>query len=458
MRSWIGRWLLVVLLGLAPLEAAASESPRADLVRLLTSEQPAAEAALDALVARGDDDIVAGLILARRYRRDLEEALDAALAELTGADAGSWFDWMLWLQLQDGLLAHPAVFTAQRLVLQSLDPRFLAFLPEDVAHDIRLEEIVWGGVRVDGIPALDQPAFIAADEASYLAPEDKVFGVAINGDVRAYPLRILDWHEMANDVVGGVPVSLTYCTLCGAAILFEGRVEGRATPFTFGSSGLLYRSNKLMYDRETGSLWNQFTGRPVVGPLTGSDITLDLLPIELTSWADWRARHPGTRVLDLETGHRRDYRPGAAYGDYFASTELMFPAVVANRSLAAKDQVFGVRTTGGAKAWPLALFAGGALVQDRVGFVDVLLIGDAESRSVRAYERRGQNFQSQGDGRLLAGDVAFAVTDDALVGTDGTSLPRLAGHVAYWFAFAGFLDGTTLYDPASDPPPVPFPG
>ena len=136
----------------------------------------------------------------------------------------------------------------------------------------------------------------------------------------------------------------------------------------------------------------------------------------------------------------------------------MFPAVVADGSLAAKDQVFGVRAAGGAKAWPLALFTGGALVQDRAGFVDVLLIGDADSRSVRAYERHGRSFASRGDGSLVAGGVAFAVTDDALLGADGTTLPRLAGHVAYWFAFTGFLDAAVLYDPASDPPPVPFPG
>jgi hypothetical protein len=95
-----------------------------------------------------------------------------------------------------------------------------------------------------------------------------VFGVAIGGQARAYPLRIVNWHEMVNDTIAGVPVSLAYCTLCGAAILFDARAPGRDTPFTFGSSGLLYRSNKLMYDRQTGSLWNQFTGRPVLGALT----------------------------------------------------------------------------------------------------------------------------------------------------------------------------------------------
>src|SRR5215813_15612850 len=191
-----------------------------------------------------------------------------------------------------------------------------------------MEEIAWGGVLVDGIPALDNPRMTTASAASYLNPDDPVFGVEINGDDRAYPLRIVNWHEMVNDVVGGVPVSLAYCTLCGSGILFDSRVVGWAEPFTFGSSGLLYRSNKLMYDRQTDSLWEQFTGRPVVGRLTGSKIELKVLPLVLSSWSEWRSRHPETRVLSLDTGFRRDYGPGVAYREYFSSPELLFPALV----------------------------------------------------------------------------------------------------------------------------------
>ena len=131
---------------------------------------------------------------------------------------------------------------------------------------------------------------------------------------------------MFNDVVGGVPVALAYCTLCGSGILFETLVEGRSEPFVFGSSGFLYRSNKLMYDRQTNSLWNQFLGRPVVGPLTGSGLEFKIRPVAITRWGDWRDRHPQTKVLSLETGYARDYRPGKPYGAYFASPELMFPA------------------------------------------------------------------------------------------------------------------------------------
>ena len=145
----------------------------------------------------------------------------------------------------------------------------------------------------DGIPALTNPKQVAPEQATYLTDDELVFGVEIDGDARAYPLRILDWHEMLNDVVGGVPVTLAYCTLCGSGILYDTRVPGRAEPFVFGSSGFVYRSNKLMYDQATHSLWNQFTGRPVVGPLTGSGIELKVLPVTLASWRDWLARSSG---------------------------------------------------------------------------------------------------------------------------------------------------------------------
>ena len=187
-----------------------------------------------------------------------------------------------------------------------------------------MEEVVWGGVALDGIPALVNARMLPADEADYITPTELVFGVEINGDARAYPLRILDWHEMANDVVGGVPVALAYCTLCGAGVLFDTRV-GDAT-YEFGSSGFLMRSNKLMYDRTTYTLWNQLTGEPVLGKLADGSIELKRLPVVVSTWQAWHARHPDTQVLSLETGHLRDYTPGNPYGSYFASPDTMFPA------------------------------------------------------------------------------------------------------------------------------------
>ncbi len=326
-----------------------------------------------------------------------------------------------------------------------IDPEFRRFLYPGVAHEIRLEEILWGGVPKDGIPALTNPAHIAPAEATYLTDDELVFGVEIGGDARAWPLRILDWHEMLNDVVGGVPVTLAYCTLCGSGILYDARVPGRAEPFVFGSSGFLYRSNKLMYDQATHSLWNQFTGRPVVGPLTGSGIELRVLPVAITSWRDWLARHPTTKVLSLETGFARDYTPGEPYGAYFASAELMFPVLVADRRLAPKDYVFALHAAGERKAWPLAAFADRPVINDRIGELAVVLVGDAATRTVRAYRSEGRGFAAGDEqGTLREGDRQWRVTEEALVGPQGETLGRLPGHIAYWFAWQAFVEGAPL--------------
>jgi hypothetical protein len=398
--------------------------------------------ALDRLVRSGRADAAPILILALRFGGpEYGSRLVKALEKLTGASPGTaWADWMLWQEAHPEIGVIPGFAALQIRVYSLIDPNFQVFLSADVPHEIRLEEIAWGGVVKDGIPALTNPRLIAAQAATYLQPGDLVFGVAINGDVRAYPLRIMDWHEMFNDVIGGVPVSLAYCTLCGSGILFETLVAGHPRPFVFGSSGFLYRSNKLMYDTATHSLWNQFTGRPVVGPLTGSGIMLKTRPVVITTWADWKARHPSTRVLALDTGHRRDYSPGAAYARYFASPDLMFPTNVDQSKLKQKDYVFALRSSGAEMAWPLALFEGGAVINDRAGVIDLVLIGDAATRTVRAYRSEGLAFEKgpSPDRVTHAGEV-WQVTEDALLGPGGRMLSRLPGHVAYWFAWSGYF-------------------
>ncbi len=407
---------------------------------LIFGDREEQRAAIEALRDRGHPDAAAALVLALRYARADHGALNEALAAVTGHSAEGWFEWMLWQQAHPEIEPHQSFESVKLAVLDAIDPDFRRFVDVGQQREIRLEEIVWGGVAVDGIPALVNPARIAAEEADYLTPDEQVFGIEINGDARAYPLRILDWHEMFNDIVGGVPVSLAYCTLCGAGILFETEVEGREEPFTFGSTGLLYRSNKLMYDHQTDSVWNQFTGRPVIGPLRGSGIELEILPVAITTWADWRAAHPDTTVLSLDTGHERDYRPGAAYSAYFASEELMFPALNDDRA-AVKRQIFGIRAPGGAKAWPLEIFNGGAVINDSVGLLDVVLVGRGETRTVRAYERGDHAFAAGADEKELrsADGASWRITEAALVGPNGQRLRRVPGHVAYWFAWAGYL-------------------
>ena len=383
------------------------------------------------------------------------------LGRLTGEPyAEDWFTWVQWIAAHQELEPGPAYPRWKRALLASVDPRFVSFFSDGAAHTIRLEEIVWGGVpAVDGIPPLDDPRFISVSDADYLEPHEPVFGVSINGDSRAYPLRIMNWHEMSNDTVGGVPVALAYCTLCNSAILFDRRVDDQT--FTFGSSGLLYRSNKLMFDSATRSLWNQFTGTPVVGELVGQDIQLPVLAVVRTTWEEWQLGHPDTKVLDLETGHPRAYlepgTAGAVYAEYFASPFLMFPTFLphASQPLPAKAEVFVLALNDGpgdARAYPLFIVDQLGVINDAVGGTPVVVVRD-QGGGVRAYERperveftigpigTRRGGLVDGDGNTwVAGETGLTTTTPRV-----DALPRLPGHIAYWFAFAAFRPDATLF-------------
>ena len=201
-----------------------------------------------------------------------------------------------------------------------------------------------------------------------------------------------------------------------------------------------------MYDQQTNSLWNQFTGRPVVGKLTGSGIKLKMLPVVITIWGDWRARHPETKVLSLRTGFARDYTPGRPYGAYFDSPALMFPALTPDKRLKPKDYVFGLRMTGFQKAWPLSAFKGGKVINDRVGVLEIVLVGDAAGRTVRAYRSGGRVFKKGPEpDRLSSEGAAWTITEAALKGPEGKTLTRLPGHIAYWFAWSQYLGKADFY-------------
>lgn len=457
-RKCVARLLVFLTMLVAPLAAPAQDARLDDPKELerhtydLSFGNPrAADTALEWFADRGDPDAIAAIITALRFGRASRHKANATLATLAGVDPNaadapdSWFEWMLWQQ------AHPeikpnAFYLPFKLANyeRRIDAGFHRFFPSgDIREiaDIRIEEIAWGGVRIDGIPPLDEPTMIAAADADYLLDNDLVFGVSINGDARAYPLRILGWHEMMNDTVGGQPLALAYCTLCGAGVLYATDIDHPRTngPLIFSSTGLLYRSNKLMYDRQTDTVWDHFAGKPVMGPLRGSGIVLEVLPMVTTTWADWREANPQTTVVSLNTGFRRNYGSGVVYADYFASPDLMFPARLTDDRLRQKDRVFALRMAGGSKAWPIDMFEGGEVINDRVGLVDVVLVGNTAARTVRAYERSAnQSFGILRDAQTIEGPSGdWQVTEDALVGPDGERLGRLPGHIAYWFAWAG---------------------
>ena len=400
--------------------------------------------ALDKLVARGNKDIIPTLVMMLRIGGNYKP-MAAALSKLTGTEIVTWRDAMLWQESHPEIVPHESYRTIKLRFFYNIDPKFEQFFdPKYSSREkmkIRLEEITWGGVRVDGIPSLDNPKLVDAKDAGYMLNTDLVFGVEINGDVRAYPLRVMGWHEMFNEVIGGVPVALAYCTLCGAGILFETQLEGREKPLVFGSSGFLYRSNKLMFDRETNSLWNQFTGEPVAGKLVDENIKLKIRPVTITSWEAWHKQHPNTKVLSLDTGHLRDYGSGVVYNEYFSSPDLMFPTLVRDESdVKRKEFVFGIRDFGAAKAWPIEAFRDKKIINDTMAGQNIVLVGDAETRTVRAYQRGDQTFDvGSADGVIKSDAGDWKLSEDFLIGPNGEELARVAGHVAYWFAWDGYL-------------------
>jgi len=333
---------LVVAFAVFLMLAATAVPPRAEVtdravtrafLTLLAGEAGDKARAVDLIEAQWEPSFLPMALEAIRLTRSAEvsAALVGIMERETGAGHGD--DLAAWQrEMWNAPEARHPRYAAFKSALYSLiDPRFSAYFDAPGNTLIRLDEIVWGGVRQDGIPPLRNPAMLTAEDAGYLEDDHIVFGLSVNGDARAYPKRILAWHEMFVDTVGGVPVAGVYCTLCGTVILYYTQHEG--INHRLGTSGFLYRSNKLMYDQATQSLWSTMRGAPVVGPLAGKGIALKSGAVVTTTWGEWRRRHPGTRVLSLDTGYGRDYSEGAAYRDYFATDELMFSVPVLDTTL-----------------------------------------------------------------------------------------------------------------------------
>ncbi|MEM7240604.1 MAG: DUF3179 domain-containing protein [Pseudomonadota bacterium] len=432
--------------------AQVMEEAERQMHYLVFGNATAKQTALDWMEARGQTDMAAAIIFAMRYSKASEASMSRTLQKLTGhTTARGWFDWMVWQERHPEIRPHPAFARIKRERLLHIDPQFELFLTDPYLDPsrmhIRFEEVTWGGVSKDGIPSLDTPRHIEAADADYLRADDLVFGVSINGDTRAYPLRIMGWHEMFNEVIGGVPVALAYCTLCGAGILYETKLDRFDAPLVFGSSGFLYRSNKLMFDRRTHSLWNQFTGKPVMGELWNSGIALKQRPVTITSWENWKTDNPDTVVLDLNTGHLRNYGSGVVYNRYFSSADLMFPANVDQTEHLQKDYVFRISQFGAERAWPLSVFERTPVINDKIGDRDIALFGDPTTRNVRAYERNGLTFITDQWGDISTADLkGWRLTEQALISATGEQLPRVPGHISYWFAYDNyFADAGSVY-------------
>jgi hypothetical protein len=259
--------------------------------------------------------------------------------EASGVSSAAMFRMLTLL-----LVLASAPLLAGTLAPAAHDDAFLSLLEKHVAS---------GGPPKDGIPAIDKPQYTSAPEADkWLAPDDVVFGVDYKGLVAAFPQRILVWHEIANETVGGERISITYCPLTGTAIGYKGSLAPKGAT-TFGVSGKLVNSNLIMYDRASDSRWPQILGKAITGSLRGKQ--LEEFRVVWTSWEKWKLRHPATKVLSQQTGFVRNYgRNGDPYGSYlgkdkgyYASDQILFKPIVEDRQLHPKTVVVGVRDRGG---------------------------------------------------------------------------------------------------------------
>ena len=448
---------LVIAFCIVLMLAAAAAQPRAE-----TTDRAVARAFLTLLVGDASDTARAAELIETHWEPSfLPMALEVLRltrsAEASGilvrilerqAGAGSGRDLEAWQRAMWNApeARHPRYAAFKSALYSLIDPRFSAYFDTAGETLIRLDEIVWGGVRQDGIPPLRDPAMLAAEDAGYLADDHIVFGISVNGDARAYPKRILAWHEMFVDTVGGVPVAGVYCTLCGTVILY--RTEHEGVNHRLGTSGFLYRSNKLMYDQATQSLWSTMRGMPVVGPLAGKGIVLERGSVVTTTWGEWRRRHPGTRVLSLDTGHMRDYAEGAAYRDYFATDALMFQVPVLDTRLKNKDEVFTVLLAGHPEA-PLAIaaafLAANPVHHDAIEGTALVVLTDPSGAN-RAYASEDVTFARYDGDRRVEDETGtvWAMDEHALTAEDGRVLRRIPAQRAFWFGWYAAFPNTRL--------------
>ncbi len=442
--------------GLFALPAAAQGKPpaRQDLLpltvfnALVDVPEPQALAAMQRIAAGWRNAYAPMLIEAmyfassRRVQAGIAQQLEHASGRPFDGDLNGWYHW-LW-SIQPG--EHPEYAEFKAALYERIDPRFRDYFGNHPQAVIRLDEIRWGGVRRDGIPPLKNPKMIPAQQASYLQDDNIVFGVAIDGDVRAYPKRILAWHEMVKDRIAGRELNGVYCTLCGSMILYDATVDG--VHHELGTSGFLYRSNKLMYDHSTKSMWSTLTGTPVVGPLVGKGIELKSLYVVTTTWKEWKRRHPGTTVLSLDTGHERDYAEGAAYRQYFATDQLMFTVPKLDPRLPNKAEVLALRfaeAPGEQLAIAADFLAARRVYHDRVGSVSFVVLTDSSGAN-RVYESRGVAFASwnaENVARDREGRV-WKVDEARLSGPGDETLRRLPAHRAFWFGWYAAYPKTRL--------------
>ena len=335
-------------------------------------------------------------------------------------------------------------------------------------HSVPYSDIISGGPPRDGIPPIDSPRFTTFEDADdWLGRLEPVIAFEINGDARAYPLQILTWHEIVNDVVGDVPVSVTFCPLCNSAIVFDRRLDG--VVYDFGTSGKLRQSDLIMWDRQTESWWQQFTGEAIVGELTGKKLTF--ISASIISWEDFKAAKPEGKVLSKNTGFSRDYgrNPYSGY-DRADVPPFLFAGDLDGRLLP-KERVVAVTIGDGDAAFPFSVLEKERVVNYTVNEHELVVffkpgtLSALDRSSIKDSRDVGSTgvFDAHSDGRKLTfhadGDnfvdnetgsvwnILGQATQGPLTGSEMSPIVH-ANH--FWFAWGAFKPDTKIYQGQAD--------
>jgi len=333
---------------------------------------------------------------------------------------------------------------------------FKLSLGQEIKHTVPLDKILSGGPPQDGIPSIDNPKFQSVQEADEILEDSElVLGLNINGDIRVYPLQILVWHEIVNDVVGDQPVAVTYCPLCFTNQVFN-RTLNDGNTVEFGTSGKLYNSNLVMYDRKSNSLWSQALGEGIVGEYAG--VKLERIPFDIAYWKEWKELYPESKVLSRDTGSVRPY--GAdPYGDYYTNDLILFPVANDDKRLGLKEIIIGLENKDQYKAYKLQEIETKKVINDVIGEDKKIALVSLEPFMIRVFDRV---IDGNDDGNKIVVDLFYNETTNTLIdrvtGSElnfdgkfinkqlqGKKLERLPMDQGFWFEWAAFHPETEVF-------------
>ncbi len=335
----------------------------------------------------------------------------------------------------------PALILFVFMGVEAYSQGFSGFSTDIDNRSIELNELMHGGPGKDGIPSIDNPDFVSQREAEkWLKDREPVIALEINGEARAYPIQILMWHEIVNDQLGGIPVAVTFCPLCYSAIVFDRRIDGET--HEFGVSGLLRHSDMIMYDRETESFWQQFSGEALVGDYTGEFLTV--VPSQLISFEQFRKSYPNSPVLSKNTGHRRNYgeNPYAGYDDIDKRPFLMDKDDISDK-LPPMEKLVGVRHDNEQIAYRYSITADKKVLNDIISDQPIVVFhleGMASALDNRAIHQSRDDGATGVFSRKINGEtLEFIYEDDVIKDTQTNSVWSITGK-----AISGPMEGEQL--------------